>query len=173
MTTLEIFTALRDMIAAIPLDAEGDPEGEKLFDAVELYPNQQLGKALQDLIVVKSRACLVVPLALRRNVVDRSGSLSVLGRKYAELALIYSDRAYFKSAQAVAFGSDNNLGLFAFDEKLEAALVGRDISPFGGIVLGDSDPITLSDSEQKSAAGRQAWLIQAFLPIDLIASSTD
>lgn len=168
MTTLEIFTAVKDAIAAIPLDAEGDPAGESLFEAVELYPNRDLGRALQQLLVTKKRACLVVPTAIRRLVADRSGGLSVLGSKYAEVAILYSDQAYFKYSQVVAFGGDKNLGLFAFDEKIEAALTGLELSPFGGIVLGDSDPLILSDAQQKEAPGREAWLIEAFVPIGLI-----
>ncbi len=173
MSTLEIFSALKDALAAIPLDAEGDPQGERLFEAVELYPNKQLGRALQSLLVTKKRVCLVVPMAVRRVVRDQGGALSVTGRRYAELALLYSDQAYFKYEQVVAFGTEKNLGLFAFDEKIEAALTGREISPFGGVVLGDSDPLLLSDSEQKDAPGRQAWLIQAIVPTGLIAAAVE
>ena len=171
MTTVEIFTALRDRLADIPLDAETDPAGEKLFESVQLAANKQLGKQLSELLVLKSRACLVVPMNIRRIVADQSGSLSVMGRKFAEVALIYSDKAYFKATQVVTFGGDKNLGLFGFDEKIEAALTGHEISPFGGVVLGDSDPLLLSDSEQKDAPGRQAWLVQAIVPIGLIAEA--
>ncbi len=171
MTTLEIFEEIKAALAAIALDATNDPKGEKLFEAVELYPNENLGRALQELLVLKSRAALVVPLAIRRVINDRSGGLSVMGRKYAEIAIIYSDKAFFKFSQVVAFGGTKNLGLFAFDEKIEEALTGKEITPFGGIVLGDSDPLVLSVEEQKQAPGRQAWLIQGFVPVGLIASA--
>ncbi|MBL9187925.1 MAG: hypothetical protein JNK23_10630 [Opitutaceae bacterium] len=173
MTTLDIFSAVKDALGAIPLDAAGDPAGEKLFEAVELFPNKQLGRALSSLLITKKRACLVVPMGVRRIVRDQGGALSVTGRRFAEVALIYTDQAYFKFEQVVAFGSDRNLGLFAFDEKIEEALTGKEISPFGGIVLGDSDPLLLSDSEQKDAPGRQAWLIQAIVPTGLIAASVE
>ena len=170
-STLQIFAAIKDRLAAIALDAESDPAGEKLFEAVELAANKQLGKQLAELLVLKNRACLIVPLAIRRVVADQSGGLSVMGRKFAEVALIYSDKAYFKATQVVTFGGDKNLGLFGFDEKIDAALTGHEISPFGGIVLGDSDPLLLTDSEQKDAPGRQAWLVQAIVPIGLIATA--
>jgi hypothetical protein len=168
MSTLEIFNALKAALAAIPLDAETDPEGAKLFESVELAANRNLGKQLSELLVQKNRACLIVPLNIRRTITDQSGGLSVMGEKYAEVALIYSDKAYFKASQAVTFGGANNLGLFVFDEMIEAALTGKAISPFGGIVPGDSDPLTLSDSEQKDTAGRAAWLMTIFVPVGLI-----
>jgi hypothetical protein len=169
MSTLSIFNALKEVIAALPLDPELDPDGEKFFQAVELAANKNLAKQLGELLVMKNRACLVVPLRVVRTVQDQTGALSVLGTKMAEVAIVYSDKAYFKASQAVTFGGDNNLGLFAFDERLEAALTGNEISAFGGVVLGDSDPLTLSDSEQKDAAGRSAWLVMAYVPIGITA----
>lgn len=171
-TPLEILNALKAALAAIPLDAEGDPNGEHLFDAIELYPNKALGKALQSLLVLKNRACLIVPLGVRRVITDGSGAISVTGKKFVEVAIIYSDKAYFKFEQVVTFGGDKNLGLFGFDEKIEEALTGQEISPFGAIVLGDSDPLYLSDGEQKEAPGRQAWLVQTLVPVGLIATDT-
>lgn len=172
MSTLAIFQAIKAALAEIPLydDTEGD--GEKLFEAVELYPNQQLGRALQALILTKKRVCLVVPLRIGRVTSDESGAISVTGRKVAEVAILFSDQAFFKPETAVTFGSDRNLGLFTFDEKIEAALTGAEISPFGAIVLGDSDPISLTESEQRDAPGRQAWVVQAMVPIGLISAET-
>jgi len=170
LSTIEILEAVKAVLAAIPLNAESDPEGEKLFERVELYPNRNLGEAMQSLINVKKRACLVVPMGIRRNITSNSGWISVTGTKVAEVAIIYSDQAYFKFQQVVTFGGDKNLGLFAFDEKVEAALTGVEISPYGAIVLGDSDPLTLSDSAQKDAPGRQAWLVEALVPVGLICT---
>lgn len=170
MSTLEIFTAIRDAVRAIPLDAESDPTGETLFEAVELAGNKNLPAQLQELLVVKKRACLIVPVAVRRTVADESGALSVLGRRFAELAIIYSDQAYFKPTQVVTFGGDKNLGLFGIDEKLEAALTGKELSPFGGVVLLDSEPVLFTEREAANAPGRQAWWIKAFVPTGLIAT---
>ncbi len=170
MAALDILNALKAAIAAIPLDESADPQGEKLFDAVELYPNKQLGKALSSLLVTKSRACLIVPMGVRRRNTANSGAMSVTGAKFIEVAIVYTDKAYFKFEQVVTFGGDKNLGLFGFDEKIEAALNGKDLSPFGALVLGDSDPLYLSDAEQKDAPGRQAWLIEAVVPVELIAT---
>jgi|GEM_PF-4742934 len=170
MTTIDIFNELKRVLEEIPLDTSADAQGEKLFEAVELFPNRQLGAALQKLLIQKKRVCLIVPMTIRRVVNSQSGSLSVLGRKFAEVAIIYTDIAYFKAEQVVTFGSDKNLGLFSFDDKVEDALNGKEISPFGGVVLGDGDPMLLTDSEQASAAGRSAWLLQAFVPTGLIAA---
>jgi hypothetical protein len=169
-TTLEIFGLLKDAIAAIPLDAAtaGD---EPLFETVELAPNKNLGEQLQKLLVFKKRVCLIVPLRIVRGIRDDGGQLSILGTKLAEVTLIYSDKAYFKAEQAASFGTDSNLGLFATDEKIEAALCGKLVSPFGGIVPGDSDPITLSAAESAAAPGRAAWMMQLFIPIGLIESA--
>jgi hypothetical protein len=173
MTALEVLTAIKDALAAIPLDVEGDPSGEKLFEAVELYPNQQIGRALQSLLkTTAKRACLVVPMGVRRATTSGSGAISVTGVKSIEVAIVYSDQAYFKYEQLVTFGSDKNVGLLGFDDKIEAALTGQEISPLGAIVLGDSDPIYLTVAEQKDAPGRQAWLVQALVPVDLIATET-
>ena len=171
MTTIEIFQSIVARLSTVRLDAEGGAGGEPLFEVVQLSANRDLGKQLTELLVVKSRACLVVPMSIRRVVKDQSGALSVLGRKYAEVALLYTDKAYFKPTQAVTFGGAKNLGLFSFDERIEAALTGQALTPYGGIVLGDSDPLTLSDAQQKDAPGRQAWLVQALVPIGLIAES--
>lgn len=172
MTPIEIFEALKASLAAIPLDPAADENGEKLFDAIELYPNKNLGRALQELLVTKARACLIVPLGIRRVTTEGSGAISVTGKKFVEVAILYSDRAYFKAAQAVTFGGDKNLGLFGFDQKIEDALTGSEISPFGAIVLGDSDPIYLTAEQQKDAPGREAWLVQTLVPVGLIATET-
>lgn len=171
MRAIEIFRAIVTALADIPLDAEADPSGEKLFEAGALGANKQLGKQMTEALALKSRAFLVVPVSIHRDVADDSGGLSVMGRKWAEVAIIYSDVAYFKGTQTVTFGGDKNLGLLGFDEKIEAALTGREVSPFGGIVLGDSTPLLLTESEQKDAPGRTAWLVMAYVPIGLIAAA--
>jgi hypothetical protein len=168
-TTLQIFEAFRDALRAVKLDDTAD--SVPLFDSVELYPNKQLVQALRDLVLVKDRICLVVPLAVRRIINDQSGVVSVNGRKYAEVALLYTDRALFQSAQKVTFGSDKNPGLFAIDDRIEAAIIGKEISPFGGIILGDSDPILLTDKEQSSAPERHGWLVQALVPTGFIIAA--
>lgn len=169
MSTLDILRAYRDALREIPLDRTNDPAGEKLFEVVELWPNKQLGRAMQSLIVTKKRVCLVVPMSTRRVVRDQTGGLSVTGAKFMEVALIYTDVAYFKYEQKVTFGDDNNLGLFAFDEIIEQELLGKELSPFGGLVFGDADPLLLSDTEQANAPGRQAWLLQTILPTGVMS----
>jgi len=169
MTALDIFTAIKAAVAAIPLDAGLGTAGEPLFEAVELAANRDLPRQLQELLVVKKRACLIVPVAVRRPVPDGSGALSVLGRKFAEIALLYSDQAYFKPSQSVTFGDAQRLGLFGFDEKIEAALTGRELSPFGGLVFADSQPVLFTEEESARLGGRHAWFITAYVPLGLIA----
>lgn len=168
MTTLEIFAALKAALVAIPLDPDTDGD-EPLFEAVEFAANRQLGKQLNSLLVYKNRACLIVPLRMMRTIRDHEGQLSVLGTKHAEVALLYTDKAYFKAGQAVTFGSDKNPGLFDTDERIEAAVCGKLLSPFGGITPGDSDPLNLTDAEQAAAAGRSAWMMILYVPIGLIS----
>lgn len=170
MTTLEILTAIRDAIAAIPR-YEHDADAEFLFDVVELAANKNLPRQFQELLVVKKRACLIVPVSVHRTTPDDAGGLNVLGSKFAELAIIYSDQAFFKPTQAVTFGSEKNLGLFGIDELIEAALTGKEISPFGGVVLANSQPVMFTEKESAELAGRQAWYITAFVPIGLIATT--
>jgi len=170
MAAVEIFTLIRDVLRTIPLNPQ-DSNGEALFEAVELWKNRRIGQAMQKLIITKKRVCLVVPTNIRRDVRDTSAGLSVLGTKYAEVSLVFSDVAYFKPEQAVTFGTDVNLGLFGFDEAMEAALTGRELSPFGGIICGDTGPVVLADSEAKDAAGREAWMMDLLVPIGLVAAS--
>lgn len=174
MSALSIFRAIRDTLRALPLDCDGtadDPAAEPLFHQVELYPNRRLGAALQKLALGRKRVCLVVPTNIRRIVSDPTGALSVLGRKYAEVSLVFSDLAWFKPEQAVTFGDDTHLGLFAFDERIEAALTGRELSPFGGIVCGDTDPVVLADAGARDLPGREAWTMQLYVPLPLIAAA--
>ena len=63
------------------------------------------------------------------------------------------------------------IGLFAFDELIEDAICAKAISSFGGVVLGDSSPLILSDSAAKDAPGRTAWLIEAIVPAGIIAEA--
>ena len=170
MTTLEILTAIRDAIAALPR-YEHDADVEFLFDAVELAANRNLPRQFQELLIVKKRTCLVVPVAIHRTTMDDAGGLHVLGNKFAELAIIYSDQAYFKPSQAATFGSEKNLGLFGIDELIETALTGQEISPYGGIVLANSQPVLFTEKEAGELGGRQAWSITAFVPIGLIATA--
>ncbi|MDE2105148.1 MAG: hypothetical protein KGL39_48420 [Patescibacteria group bacterium] len=160
--TLDIFGKLRDAVAAVKLNATDD---EPLFETVLLHPNKKLIEALRVNVATKKRVCLVVPLSVRRHIPDDNPNLSVNGRKLAEVVLIYSDQALFYADKNVAFGGDKNPGLFAIDDALEAALLGLELTPgLGGILLGDSDPLLLTDSEQKNDPGRHAWIVQLIVP---------
>lgn len=171
MTSLHIFSALKSAVAAIPFDETAGAAGEPLFEAVELAGNLDLPRQLQELLLVRKRACLIVPVAVRRTVPDGSGALTVLGRRFAEIAILYSDQAYFKASQAVTFGDAHRLGLFGLDEKIEAALTGREFSPFGGLVFADSQPVLFTEEESARLGGRHAWFITAYVPLGLIAES--
>lgn len=183
-STLEILTALKTALAAITLrdaadadntagDSANDPAiAAPLFETVEFAANKQLGTQLRDLLVTRDRVCLIVPFAVRRTISDETGALSVLGRKHLAVELLYSDRALFKSGQTATFGGEKNLGLLGFDDRLEAALTGRDLSPFGGLILGDSEPLLLTDTDQARIPDRHAWLVSLLLPTGLIAAPT-
>ena len=172
MSAADIFTALRDTLRAAPLSPDADPTGEPLFAAVELWKNRHLGAALQKLATTmgKKRICLVVPTAIHRDVPDPTSGVAIMGRKFAEVSLIFSDVAFFAPEQNVTFGSDANLGLVTFDERIEAVLTGRALSPFGGIVCGSTSAIVLADSEAKQVAGREAWIMDLIVPLGLICA---
>lgn len=173
MTTLETLAALKAALLAIKVPTQGGAADETLFEVVELYANQHIGQALQDLIITKKRVCFIVPTGVHREFTSSVAAISALGQKHMEIALVYSDVAYFKGEQKVAFGAEKNLGLFVFDELIEAALLGLklDDHDLGGIMLGDSTPISLSTAEQKTAPGRGAQLIELHIPLGLIVAA--
>lgn len=167
-STLEILATLKAALADIPLSTED--AAPRLFECVEYSANRDLVKQLSELMVTKDRVCLIVPMSVRRVVADETGAISVLGHKHLAVELLYSDRALFKSGVTAVFGGDANLGLLGFDDLLEDALTGKEVSPFGGLVLGDSEPLLLSASDQGKDPNRHAWLVTVLVPTGLIVA---
>ena len=100
-----------------------------------------------------------------------AGALGVLGSKHLAVDLLYSDRALFESGRTATFGGEAHLGLLAFDDLLEAALTGCELTPFGALVLGDSEPLVMTAGDRAADPTRHAWVTTLLLPTGLIAAA--
>lgn len=156
-----LLNALRAKLAALKLDATAG--AEPLFETVELYGNKNLGQALSDLVITKGRVCLIVPLGFTRLSDDKPAH-RVLTRRFLQVNLLIADRAYYKAAQVAVFGGENNLGVLAMAERVEAALEGHDLSDFGPAIYGDGAQQTLSDPQKKETPGREVWIDDLVIP---------
>ena len=172
--TLTALAALRTVLAAIPLGPATEIAAGSvapLFEAVAFATHRDLTAQLRDQMLAQDRVCLLVPQAVRRTVPDATGALGVLGSKHLAVDLLYSDRALFESGRTATFGGEAHLGLLAFDDLLEAALTGCELTPFGALVLGDSEPLVMTAGDRAADPTRHAWVTTLLLPTGLIAAA--
>jgi len=156
-----LLTALQTQLAKIPLDAESGSD-EALFEAVEIFANKRLGEALQKLVITKGRVCIIVPAAIRRVLgVQGNGEAALLSR-FLQVDLLIADRAYVKAEQNALVGSDKNVGVLEMSERVEDALDGVDLSPYGPALWDDgaSDEV----AADKDTPGRVTWFQTLLIP---------
>lgn len=158
-----LFAGLKAALEAIPLDAVSDPDGAKLFDAVEQVPNKRLATQMEKLLIgAKKRVCLIVPMALHKVQRETESTDLILQLRYWEVSLVFTDVAYFKAGTRVMFGSDTNPGLLDLAETVEQAVEGKELSNYGGVVFQDGGPLSLAEKELPET--REVWEQTLMLP---------
>ena len=161
VATLSILSALKTAIAAINLPSSyaaiaGYP---KAFPAVEIYAQENLMKAFDDLLIVEDRACFIIPGGDTHDSA-RDGAVVKTARA-SEVHLLLTDRDYNR-AQAELVGGAEAPGVIALKDILIDALIWKNLSIHGVLLLPTTgDPMALSDKDKENAPGRAAW-VQTF-----------
>jgi hypothetical protein len=156
-----LLAALKDKLGAIKID-DAPGSDEPLFETVATYANKKLGAALADLFIFKQRVCLVVPIGVKH--IHTLDGIYVTSLRWLQVDLLMSDRSYFQAAQKAIEGADKNIGTLAMGERVEAALIGVDITPYGPAVFDDGAPQEITREEAKSAPGRECWIQSLMIP---------
>ncbi len=117
LKTVDLCNALKIALAAIDHPTLA---GEKLFQAVDFHEDKNLAEALQQLIIVKSRVCLIVPAGDHYDHVKEARSL--YSRRTTSVDLLMADLAYTKGGQAATFGGPTNVGVLAMKDLVVATL---------------------------------------------------
>jgi hypothetical protein len=163
LKTLDLFAALKTKLAAIAHPTLVAPT--KLFEVVEYHEDKNLAEALQDLLIVKKRICLIV-LAGDSYVNDKVGR-AVRSTRTTSFDLVIADQAYTKGGQDAAFGGANNVGVVAMKDLVVATLAAAPqltglrwcmLSPTEGAML------SLAGDAQKQTPGRQAYVLNYETP---------
>lgn len=106
VSTLALLASVRDTLAAahysqpspsVPAVLSDQPTDPKLFEQIAFYPEDNLGRALVDLRVMKDRVCLVVPQG-DTYANERSGQVATSTRT-TQFMLIIADRDFSMDAK--------------------------------------------------------------------------
>lgn len=156
LDTLRLCAGLKAALEAI---AHPTAAGEKLFEAVLYHEDTNLAEALQELIVLKQRVCMVVPQGDRYE--QRKEGRSLVSTRLTSVDLVIADRAYTKGGQDAAFGGPKNIGVLKMKELVVAALAEN--PQLGGLRFCALFPtegamLEISADDAKKTPGRQAFV---------------
>lgn len=156
-----LLDALKAKLGAIKID---DTPGQEdfLFETVASYANRKLGTALADLFIFKTRVCLIVPTGVRH--VHTLDGQHVSSLRWLHVDLLMSDRSYFQAAKTAAEGGDKNVGTLLMGERVEAALMGVELTAWGAAVFDEGAPQEITNEQQKLAPGRECWIQSLMIP---------
>jgi hypothetical protein len=155
VSTLAILTAIK--AALTPLTAELNNASVPMFERIELYGSKQIGQALKDLIIIKDRVALIIPIGSRFEG-ERKGS-TVISKKTTTIDVLVADRDYL-TGQAADFGGSNNVGVVAMQDAVAEALTGNQLAlPFVSLIPTAAEPLEIYDPKKKDSPGRVAWVV--------------
>ncbi len=159
---LDLLAALKTRLLALD---HPTLTGEKLFEVVAYHEDKNLAEALEELIITKSRVCLIVPAGDRFERRKEGRIINV--DRYSSLDLVFADKAYTKGGQDAAFGGTKNVGVVAMADLVIEKL--GETPQLTGLRWCSLEPtdgafLTLAADEQKKATGRQAYVLNYETP---------
>jgi hypothetical protein len=127
--------------------------GQTIFDAVKVFDLEDIGKAFEELLIFKARACFVV-LAEESQEVTYKGANQITQFKN-HIALIYADRSY-KNRQLSLVGDTTTPGVLMIQDILINELAGE---PIDGMVceLGGGELFAIDGKDRDNTIGRIGW----------------
>jgi hypothetical protein len=165
ITTLSLLAALKTALEALP---HPDPvkalAGEKLFERVEFHENKNLREALNDMIIVKQRVCVIVPAGdAYENLREGRSTRSI---RTSSLDLLIADRAWTKGGHEAVFGGDNNIGVLRMKDLVVDALVANCQLGLAYVVLTPTAgaQIEVVDEKVKDTPGRECYVLSYETP---------
>lgn len=168
LSTLDLMARLKTVLSAID---HPTINGQKLFEVVEYSEDKNLAEALQDLIILKQRVCLIVPAG--DDWQRRKEGRTMHADRTTSLDLLFADRAYTKGGQDAAFGGANNVGVVKMHELVLATLAenpqleaGNPAYPLRwcALVPVSGAFLSIAADEAKALPGRQAYAVNYETP---------
>lgn len=162
LTTLALCGALKTKLESIDHPTLA---GQKLFEVVNFHEDKNLAEALQQLIIVKKRVCLIVPAG--DHYVNAKEGRSMRSVRITSVDLVMADLAYTKGGQDAAFGGANNVGVIAMKDIVVSVLAAApQLTGLRWCALYPTDGafLTLSESEEAKTPGRQAFAMNYETP---------
>ena len=159
MSFIAVTNALQDLKTKLTALQTGSPAAA-MFATVELsQDDEDIGRALREIVDARNRICLVVPIDVTFRT-DRSGQGRTVMRKFLEVLLIISDVARHPADRKNAlFGGGAKPGLILLQDEIVDALGGSDLDRPGLLVApGEGVPAKLHDPKEKDRPPREAWL---------------
>jgi hypothetical protein len=165
ITTLSLLSALKAALEALPHpDAAKALAGEKLFERVEFHENKNLREALNDMVIVKQRVCVIVPAG--EGYENLKEGRSIRSIRTSSLDILIADRAWTKGGHEAVFGGENNIGVLSMKDQVVNALVANNqlglayvsLVPTGGA------QIEVVDEKVKDTAGRECYVLSYETP---------
>ena len=149
--TLEIMKSMKDFIGTLTL-----ADGEIAFTEVRFYPQADVKKAMEDLLIYDDRVCLIVPSGDQHKN-QRIGNVLRTWRT-SEFVLLLSDRVYGDFDAESLQGNTTSPGTVALKDVLINALTGQQCGdPRLIFEPGTGEPFHISNEERKELSGRDCW----------------
>lgn len=162
LKTIDLCNALKTRLEAID---HPTIIGAKLFEVVAFHEDKDLGEALQELIIIKKRVCLIVPSGDRWQ--HEREDRVIVSTRTTNLDLVLADQAYTKGGQEAAFGGANNVGVIVMKEIVTQHFAENPaltdlrwslLMPVEGAML------EIAAAEASKAPGRQAFVLNYDTP---------
>ena len=170
LLTLDLLAALKTHLSGI-LHPDQTTPGTKLFEVVEFYEDKNIAEALQDLIIVKKRVCLIVP-AGDHFILAKEGRTQRSVRT-TSIDLVMGDVAYVKGGKDAAFSGAGNVGVVAMKDIVLISLANNaQLSGLRwcGLYPTDGAFISLSADDEKKMPGRKIFAVNYETPSGWITS---
>jgi hypothetical protein len=159
--TIRILECLKQALQGIQIGDSGSEAA--LFDSVEIYPNKGLAAALRDLVITRSRVCLIVPSGYKYTHKE-TGVGTILATRYLEVDLLIADRAVTKGGIQALTGGPNNIGIIEMSDAVVLAISGKAMSGYGGVIPADGAPLEVATKDAQDIPGRLAWAQSLLIP---------
>ncbi len=135
VSTVDLLAAVKAALVALALDPTGDPQGARLFDAVEFYNLRDPVKALDALFLTQEqRVAFLVAGGDSYQTAGGRDRVSVTSHRDTDFEVLVSDRVWEKHDPAAVLGGAGNVGVLALKDRVVAALHGQALD-LAGVAL--------------------------------------
>lgn len=156
MAYIETLTILQTLKAAVQRIPHPTAAPAPLFQRVEFYDTEELGKALQELVISEQSVCLIIPRGDHyRNTKE---GMSMLSERDTDFEFVLADRAFAQAGAAAKFGGPANVGVIVMKELLVKAIAVDCTLGLAFVALVPTTGAFVSLKDQERGPSREAWV---------------